>query len=179
MDNNNIYMVNGTSVSTYFTLDEATSQVGLESAAYFLDLDMGPDGLLYIMLIGTKPTTGGSATIVAQSGGPHLATKWRDLSTYTASRMSVVSSGKVGFIDYSGFSTATAQSQSLVYAASLLEDVYGCAAQCLVGYQPLGGIPLRAWLQRLPDPSRQHRRLGCGGSLRGEPQPHQRRQFPV
>ena len=129
MDDNNIYRVEGSTVITYFTLADALNQVGLENAGYFLDLDLDPSDLLYIMLIGTQPTTGTSATFVAQSSGPQLATKWRDLSTYTASRMGVITSGKVGFIDYSGLWTGTATSESLVYAASLLQDVANCAMQ--------------------------------------------------
>jgi len=57
---------------------------------------------------------------------------WRDLSTYTAERLSVIGTNEVGFIDYSGLWKATPTGQQLVYSPSKLITIDSCADQDLV-----------------------------------------------
>jgi hypothetical protein len=129
IDDGRLFMVEGGVVSTYLSIEEAVDQVGLRPAARFIDLDMGADGVLHVLLTGTLKTANTSATLVTQSSGPHLVTNWRDLSTYTASQVSVIGAGKIAFIDYSGLWIATATSQKLLFPESMLKSTDGCAAQ--------------------------------------------------
>jgi hypothetical protein len=120
-----IHLIQGATVSTYLTIQEAVVQVGLRYAGRFVDVDIASDGVLHALLVGTLLTANTSATLITQSAAPHVVTAWRDLSTYTTSQLSVIGGGKVAFTDYSGLWVATMTSQQLVFPDSKLQNAFG------------------------------------------------------
>jgi len=70
IDETNVYMVDGATVSTYLTVQEAGSQVGLRSDGRFIDLDEGADGVLYVMLTATSMTANTAASSSRNRAAP-------------------------------------------------------------------------------------------------------------
>jgi hypothetical protein len=126
VDGQNIFMIERGVVSNYLTLAEAAGQLGMRAAYYLVDIDQSAEGGLHVLLKGSWPGVEASATVVARSSGAHLLTTWRDLSTYTASRLSVIDAGRVVFVDYDGPWIATTAGKQMVFPASMpVRHCYG------------------------------------------------------
>lgn len=144
----NVFVVDGASIDTFLTVTDAPNPNGARLG--FGDLDIGPDGQLYIVstafLAGTSWTVG-----IVRSNMPHQAQPWVDLSAVDQpQKLAVIDSGVVGIVSRDGFWRFTAAGGQVVYDMSRLKDSYGCAAQDLAAgpsgiflYQPgCNGYPI-------------------------------------
>jgi hypothetical protein len=117
-DRTAIYVFEGGQFRTYVSIAEAASGLGMSDSGWFIDIDMGSDGLLYILLMPSFPTATG--LVVARSSGAHTATRLFDFPSTTAGVMRVIAPGKVAIPDFfSGIWTANAAGQQVVYHAAL------------------------------------------------------------
>lgn len=128
-DTENVWLIDGQNVSTYLTLAEAAAKTPPTLQNWITDLDRGPDGLLYVALRGNDST--GAVAAVVRSSSAHVAQPWIDVSSIGVARLNVISADRVAIINVGGLYTATAASQTLVYANALLENRENCAAQDL------------------------------------------------
>jgi hypothetical protein len=125
-DNANIYVVDGTSLSTYLTIAEAAGTNA--AAAGFGDFDIGPDGRLYIVMSAFTPDAGQVVNVV-RSNLPHIAQPWVSLSqVLTPRRVSVISASYLALISWDGLWTFTDGGGKLIYPAAELVDTIDCAA---------------------------------------------------
>ena len=148
-DTENVWLVDCQNVSKYLTLDEAAANTPATVTNRITDLDIGPDGLLYVALSGLH-AMGGAVSGVVRSSSAHVAQPWLDVSSVDATRLSVISADRVAIINVGGLYTASPAGQTLVYANALLENRENCALHDLTAaptgvflYQPgCNGSPL-------------------------------------
>jgi hypothetical protein len=113
-----IYVFEGGLFRTYMSIAEAVSGPGMSEPGWFIDIDMGSDGLLYILLAPSFPTATG--LVVARSSSAHTATRLLDFPSTTAGVMRVITPGKVAIPDFfSGIWTASATGQQVVYPPAI------------------------------------------------------------
>jgi len=129
-DTENVWLVDCQNVSTYLTLAEAAANLPPTVANRITDLDMDPDGLLYVAVSGSGSMANAVAAVV-RSSAAHVAQPWLDVSNIDVTRMSVIARDRVAIINIGGLYTATPTAQTLVYANGLLENRDGCALQDL------------------------------------------------
>ncbi len=128
-DNAHVFVVDGTSVSTYLTVAEAAGPMATETG--FGDLDIGPDGRLYIVMAAFVSGTGSTVGVV-RSSQAHQADPWVDLSAVgQPQKLSVIADGYLALVSADGFWTFTDAGGRLVYDKSLLIYTYGCATEDL------------------------------------------------
>lgn len=134
-DSTAVYTVEGSTVAKYLTAGEAAVQG-------FGDMDIGPDGRLYI--VASYPNTVSGFGIV-RSSEPHVAEKWIDLSPplMDVSKIAVIDDGEIAAVSRSGFWTFTDAGGRLVYGPSTQSWSPGCACEDLAAarsgvflYQP-------------------------------------------
>jgi hypothetical protein len=127
-DNTNIYVVDGAgTVSTYLTTAEAATSAGLRFAAQFVDLDVGPDGQLYVDLTGGLIGSTSATNVVLRSSAAHQATLWRDLGSLEATRIVAAGAGQIAIGDtLAGLSLATASAVQPIYTPAALNGAAGC-----------------------------------------------------
>jgi hypothetical protein len=130
-DQSTIYVGANGVASAYLTLSDVVTSAGLTSAARFTDLDMGPDGQLYVLLAGNLMGSSSSSDIVIQSNAAHQAALWRSLPTSIAQRLGALDTGRFGVADYGGLWTITAASAQLVYPATQLQQISNCTDEHL------------------------------------------------
>jgi hypothetical protein len=140
-DDATVFVVDGTSIGTYLAVTDAPNPNGARLG--FGDLDIGPDGQLYIVstafLVGTSWTVG-----IVQSSTAHHAQPWADLSAVDQpQKLAAIDGGHVGLVSRDGFWTFTEQGGQVVYDMTRLKDTFGCASQDLAAapsgiflYQP-------------------------------------------
>jgi hypothetical protein len=125
-DSANVYVVDGSSVSTYLTIGDVVDPPTSESG--FGDMDIGPDGQLYLIV-----ATGPFAPVrVVRSAIAHQEQPWVDISMVgQAQELSVISDGRVAIVSNTGFWTFTATDAQHVYDISLLGPADNCATKDL------------------------------------------------
>jgi len=145
-DTQDVWIIEGQNVSKYLTLDEAAAKNPVTVQNYITDLDIGPDGLLYIALSGFSDTA--AVTVIVRSSGPHVAQPWLDVSSIGAARLSVISANRAAVVNVGGLYTLSATGPTLVYPNDQLENRENCALQ------DLSATPTGAFLYQ----------PGCNGS---------------
>jgi len=128
-DDNNVWVVDGATVSPYLTLSETTSGAGLAYSSRFRDLDVGPDGLLYALLSGGLMGATTGTDLVVTSNGAHQTAFLASLGGFTDGHMEVVSAGRVAYLSTSGFFSATSAGTQSIYTAAALGSASNCAIQ--------------------------------------------------
>jgi hypothetical protein len=119
-----IYVLEGGAFRTYMSIAEAVAQLRMSEPARFIDLDTGSDGLLYILLAGTRPNAPGR--MVARSASAHVATSLLDVNSTVVEKMRVVSPGKVVIVDAMGMWTTSATGGQYLYPPAMLGDIATC-----------------------------------------------------
>ena len=131
-DGNNVFMVDGATVSTYLTAAEAAGAAEPGALMPRLgDLDIGPDGRLYFVTSWFS-TTAGMRLGVMRSSQPHVAQPWIDVAptTMDAREIAVIDDGVIGLVSRSGFWTFSDAGGKLAYPPSLVASE-GCACEDL------------------------------------------------
>ena len=136
-DKTNVYMVDGQTVSTYLTFAEATAKTNLKNPTRIIDLDRGPDGLLYLLVGGSddKSLYSGNSvpSVVVRSGGPHVAELWQDASKLTfAKRMTVRAAGSVAIVSDEGLTLLSDTGSQGLYTRYQIHHQFGCAWEHIV-----------------------------------------------
>ncbi len=135
-DYENVFVIDGSSVGRYLTLAEA--QISASTSNQFNDLDIGPDGVLYIL----------TDTALLHSSIAHQASLWQSV---TASQLGVVSPDNVAaVVIYDGLWQFSDAANQRVYDNASLVDNTSCACKDLAVsrsgeflYQPgCNGSPL-------------------------------------
>ena len=147
-DHDNVYRVDGISLSIYLTAAEAagsgTSQSDLG------DLDIGPDDGVYIATSAFF-TGAGQRSGIVKSSAAHQAEWWVDLSKVNGpQKVAVIADGYLAMVTMDGFWTITSAGAQLVYQPAKLSSTGSCACQDLAAspsgvflYQPgCNGYPL-------------------------------------
>jgi hypothetical protein len=119
-DGNSIFVVEGGTVGTYLTAEEARTSAGLPgSTNLFIDMARASDGSLYIL---------GSRAIL-RSTAAHTASLWQTL-TQTHFLLGVVANDEVAVIRaYDGLWSFTNGTSRLLYPEAALQGVSNCATQ--------------------------------------------------
>lgn len=109
-DATTVYQVEGNALGKYLTSDEA-------AVKGFGDMDIGPDGRLYIAA--SWPTPGATFGIL-RSSAPHVAERWIDLTPtlMDVSKIAVIDDGAIAAVSRSGFWTFTDAGGKLIYGPS-------------------------------------------------------------
>ena len=119
-DSVTIYVIDAGTTSPYLTVAEAASTAGLGNVARILDVDVGPDGQLYVLLSSAQASETTGTDMVVTSNAAHRATLLRDLGDLNHRRMKVIAAGRVGYFSGTGFGTATAAGTQSVYTGAAL-----------------------------------------------------------
>jgi len=133
--------------SAYLTRDEAASAAGLGHVEEFFDIDVGPDGKLYVLLSNAAlDDTTRTDTIVTASAA-HQATRLGDLAPLTRARMTVIGAGTVGYYTSSEFWSATGAGAQNIYAAAALDwDTEYCVIRDVIsGFGTVAFLPSCSW----------------------------------
>ena len=120
-DNSTVYVIDdaGTS-SPYLTLAEVASTAGLATAQTIFDIDVGPDGKLYVLLSNGLLADATRTDTIVTSSAAHQATRLGDLAPLTRARMAVMGTGSVGYYTLGEFWSATAAGTQNIYTAAAL-----------------------------------------------------------
>jgi hypothetical protein len=125
-DYGNVYMVDGATVSTYLTAAEAADPGA--SSPEFGDLDIGPDGQLYVVASWFSSPEG-TRLGVMRSSQPHQATWWVNLAPTLSNvrKMAVIDDGLIGVVSGTGYWTFTSTDGTQVYDQSAVQT---CGGAC-------------------------------------------------
>jgi hypothetical protein len=125
----NVFVVDGTSVTTYLTASEAAGPGG--SSASLGDLDIGPDGRLYLVMSAFF-TGKGQVQGVLRSSMAHQADPWVDLTKLVEpQKLSVIGDGYAALVSREGFWTFTDAGGQLVYDMTEVGGTQSCATEDL------------------------------------------------
>lgn len=118
-----VYVVDGSSFDVYLTVDEASAAADLAPGASILDLDISPDGLLYILVSGA----------VVTSSARHQAELFRKTPELdSAQYLGVIGDGDLFLAGYTdGLWAVTATEQVLRYPLDAVGGGSGCAMRDL------------------------------------------------
>jgi hypothetical protein len=136
-DKTNVYLIDGQTVSTYLTFAEATAKTNLANPTQIIDLDRGPDGLLYVLVGGSDDRSvyaGGSVpSAVVRSGAAHVAELWQDASKLTfAKRLTVGAAGSVAIVSDEGLTLLSGTGSQVLYSRSQMHHQFDCAWEHIV-----------------------------------------------
>jgi hypothetical protein len=136
-DKTNVYMIDGQTVSTYLTFAEATAKTNLAKPTQIIDLDRGPDGLLYLLVGGSddKDLYAGNSvpSVVVRSGAAHVADLWQDASNLTfAKRITVEGAGSVAILSDEGLTMLSDAGSHVLYTSYQLHRLFECAWEHIV-----------------------------------------------
>jgi hypothetical protein len=124
-DANNVYVYVCGRLLIYMTAAEAAAIAGLSpvvAAVGIQDMDMAPDGSLYILLWGG----------IVHSSAPHSGELFRSTSGLTSPhRLGAIANDRVAVTHFGGLTEYTPADASLVYLASQLDLQSGCAVEDL------------------------------------------------
>jgi hypothetical protein len=121
-DANNVYVYVCGRLLIYMTAAEVAAIAGGSANAEIQDMDMAPDGSLYILL---------SAGIV-HSTAPHKGELFQSTSNLTyPHRLGAVANNRVAVTHYGGLSEYNLAGGSLVYSASQIKSPSDCAVEDL------------------------------------------------
>jgi hypothetical protein len=121
-DNNNVYLVSCESVSVYMTAAEAAYIAGVSSVGGIQDLDIAPDGSLYILLWDA----------IVRSTAPHQVEVFKQFASNTLPhRLGVIDNERVAVTDDNGLTVYSATGAQLAFLDSQIDGGQGCAVEDL------------------------------------------------
>jgi hypothetical protein len=138
-DGTNVYLVDGPNVSTYLTFAELTAKTNVTRPSQIMDLDRGPDGLLYILVGGADgllieyPQIKIMPSALVRSAAAHVAEPWIDTSMLTFPKcMTVQSAGRAAVVSQEGLTLVSDQGSQAIYKQNQLLNTIYCAWEHLV-----------------------------------------------
>jgi hypothetical protein len=139
-DDHDVYMIDGQTVTTYLTFAEATAAAAPRVLEKILDMDLGPDGALYL-LVSVWPSTTPKPAVIMRSTAPHTADMWLDVSGLShPTRLSAFSAGSVGVMHDGGLTMFPAAGPVIFSAQAVQRFQSDC------GWEVLTGSPSGAYL---------------------------------
>jgi hypothetical protein len=127
-DINNVYLLANGATTTYLTSGEAATALGFPSGgSEIVDLDVGPDGLLYALITAVNSLANTSANFVVRVPAAHQATLMAGPATLALDqRMEVVTASQFALGGRDGLVLATSTALQTIYPAATLQASSGC-----------------------------------------------------